>query len=115
MSRRDAANAVTRTVTDYGVDTRAVSIIGALTGEIGARLAGHGGAVFVGDKGDPTQRFDGYVAGAQQHFTGAAAHVGTGSTFRDAQGRTIETSFPDSTITDPARRMFADRLRRRVS
>ncbi len=110
--RAAARNAVARTVVDYGGDPLGEAVVHAFGG-MGLRgLRGEIGTVYAGADDDPSSTFQGQAPLAVQTFTGAAFLAHNGSRFRE-QNATIETGLTDGPYADPARRIFADRLRRR--
>ncbi len=107
----NAANAVTRPVTDYGEDPIAPSR--GLIRDAFLRLHGWLVPAYVGGDTDPGGQFFGY--GPQlQNFTGAASPATTEVTYRDGDYADLGSAETAGVTGDAARRIFADRLRRRV-
>lgn len=106
-----AANAVTRQVTDYGEDP--ISPSRGLIEEIRTRLHGWLVPAYVGGDTDPDRQFFGYGPPLQD-FKGAANPAATLVTFRNGDYAELSSAESGGPMTDPTRRIFADRLRRRV-
>lgn len=104
------ANAVRRTVIDYGVDPHNPSqgIAHDLMLRLGAFLV----PVVGGGDTDSAQQFHG-VGPQLQDFTGAAGNVGNSVLYTNGGNAEISSAGPAGVTSDPARRIFADRLRRR--
>ncbi len=104
-----AANAVTRPVTDYGPDPRSPAA-GAIHD---GRMRLHGflvRVVGVADD-DPSATFGGAIEGELQQFTGAVAGANP-VTNRDGGHPEVSSAIVEGPMGDPARRIFAARLRR---
>lgn len=105
------SNAIRRTIVDYGVDPNNPSR--GLARDIALRLGAFLVPVYGGGDTDSAQQFHG-VGPKLQDFTGSAGNVG--STVLYINGGNAEISDgAGSVTTDPTRRIFADRLRRRRS
>lgn len=103
-----APNAVTRRVTDYGPDPRSPAA-GAIHD---ARVRLHGflvRVVGVADA-DPAQTFNGAIPHELQQFNGNAG--ANAVTNRDGGHPEISSALVEGPMGDPARRIFAARLRR---
>lgn len=106
-------NAVPHVVVDYAVDRPGYTQAQDVSAEIGRRLAGGGGAAWVGSgAGGEGGMFYGCGPGNLQAFAGAAALASNPITYREGLA-TIETGIADGPYADPARRIFAERLARR--
>lgn len=108
-ARNPAVNAQTRVVTDYGpdpADGRARGLIGDLV----ARMQGYLVPAVVGANGDPSTSFFGYGPELQK-FTGAAG-AGNGVVYTDGAYPDISSGIVEGPYGDPARRIFAARLKR---
>lgn len=104
----DAANARVRPIVEYGPDP-ADSWVRRLTRDISERVQGFIGRVYPAE--DQSTMFYGY-ADAGQDFAGMAGHVGASGTFRDGGHADISSGITEGPMGDPARRMFAARMRR---
>jgi hypothetical protein len=109
MGHNPAVNAQRRVITVYGDDPNAAPARGLLRDML-ARVQGFLVPAVVGAKGDPGLSFTGYAV-APQRFEGAAS-VATPHTFRDGGSADISSGIVAGPMGDPARRMFAARLRR---
>lgn len=105
------ANAEQRAVVDFGRDP-AESTVRRLMRDTATRVQGFLVAPWVGSDYDPSRVFYGYGP-ALQDFRGAASPATTGVTFRDGGSADISSGVVEGPAGDPARRIFADRLRRR--
>lgn len=105
------ANEQVNRVVDYGRDP-AERHVRALVRDTVRRVQGFLVAPWVGADHDPSWTFHGYGPGLQD-FRGAASPATTGVTFRDGGSADISSGVVEGPMGDPARRIFADRLRRR--
>lgn len=106
-----AANETTRTVVDYGRDP-AESHVRALARDTVDRVQGFLVRAWMGADTDPYTTFYGYGPGIQD-FSGSASPATTNVTYRDGGSADISSGVVEGPLGDPARRIFADRLRRR--
>jgi hypothetical protein len=104
------ANARTRTITEFEQDSNNPSR--GLIREAWLRLHGFLVPVYAGGDVDPGGQFFG-DGPALQNFVGAANPASTTVVYRNGDVPTIAQAIADGPETDPARRIFADRLRRR--
>lgn len=104
------ANAHTRAVVDYGPDPNDARARGLFRDTL-ARVQGVLVAPWLGSDHDPSATYSGYGP-ALQDFRGAASPATTGVTFRDGGNAELASGVVEGPAGDPARRMFADRLRR---
>lgn len=109
MRRANARNAVRQVVVDFVGDPFGARTALAFGGWDTRAKQGTLSQAIVGEHGDPTISFGGVIAQPVQHFTGAA---GNRLQYRDGEN-TIDKNLSDEALMDPARRIFADRLRRR--
>lgn len=106
------SNQVTTTVVEYGVERRnpAAGIVrDAIT-----RLHGFLVPVLHGADGMDETTFHGY-ADTVQSFKGAASPAGNAITYRDGGSGEISDALVSGPMGDPARKVFAARLRRRLA
>jgi hypothetical protein len=106
------ANAVSRTVTDYGPNPHNPAA-GAVRDAM-ARLHGFLVPSVVGSDASAEATFHGY-ARPMQDFRGAAASTGNPVTNHDGGTPEISNALVEGPMGDPARRIFAARLRRRLA
>lgn len=107
------ANAVQRVIVDYGREP-AESWVRRLYGDVSARLRGVLVAPVLGADADPERTYGGRLEGVSvQDFQGAANPASTNVAYRDGGHATIASGIVEGPYGDPARRIFADRLRRR--
>lgn len=107
------ANQRAAVVTDFGADPNNPSW--PIVRDAMRRLNGFiGGPVIAGGDADPERQFFG-VGPQLQDFTGAAARPSTGVVFRNGDVPNIGTPIAEGPETDPVRRIFADRMRRRAA
>jgi hypothetical protein len=115
-SRRHSANAVARTVVDYGIDASgpALGYRQALERSYQLVFRGLTSVAMIGDKGRPEDVFGGALPYQVQMFSGLAGLSGNIVTYRDGGTAGLENAIgPAQPMNDAARRIFADRLRRR--
>ena len=105
----NAANGIRREVIDYGEDPIAPSR--GLVADALARLHGWLVPAYAGGDVDPGGQFFGYGP-PLQNFRGAANPAATLVTYRDGDYAELSSAEVAGTMGDPARRIFADRLRR---
>lgn len=107
------ANERRSVVTDYGTDPNNPSW--PIVRDAMRRLNGFiGGHAIAGGDADPETQFLG-VGPQIQDFTGAASRASTGVVYRNGDVPTIGTPITEGPETDPVRRIFADRMRRRAA
>lgn len=106
----NSANSVTRTVTDYGEDP--IQPARGLVHDAWMRLHGFLVPAVVGGDTDPGLQFFGYGPELQS-FHGAANRASTAVTYRDGSNAELTNAESGGVTTDPVRRIFGDRLRRR--
>lgn len=99
-----------RTIVDYGRDP-AESTVRRLVRDTLERAQGFLVAPWVGSDYDPSRVFYGYGP-ELQNFRGAASRATSNVTYR-AAAADISSGLVEGPLGDPARRIFADRLRRR--
>lgn len=105
------ANEQYRQVVDFGGDPGGETRVRGLFADLWARVQGAFVAPVVGMHGDPSVSFTGY--GPQvQHFDGMGG--GAPVLQRDGGAAGIDSGVVEGPYGDPARRIFADRLRRRA-
>lgn len=105
------ANERPRVVVDYDADPNdryASSLLSTLWRTVQSRFT----APYLPADDDPSRTFTGYVANTQG-FMGAAFLAGNPVQYTDGGYPTIDTGLIEGPMGDPARRIFADRLRRR--
>ncbi|MDR6212176.1 hypothetical protein QE364_003907 [Nocardioides zeae] len=107
-----AVNAHTRPAVEYGQDPNQPSR--GIVGDALARLHGFFVPVVAGGDTDVSRQFQGTVDYSLQHFVGAANPASTTVVSRDGGNATLSDAIVAGPELDPARRMLADRLRRRV-
>lgn len=116
LFRRQALvdNAVNARLVETVVFTDDPHAIGqALADEAAGRLQGRGGHAYAGDKGDPSQSFNGRVP-SMQAFVGASTIARTSVVTRDQLGADISTGVTnEGPFADVTQRIFAQRLARR--
>ena len=105
------ANAQQRVITDFGQDPN--NPAGGLVRDAMRRLHGFLVPVMVGGDADPVTQFHG-DGPPLQDFLGAANRASTTVVFRNGDMPTISSGIAEGPTTDPARRIFADRLRRQT-
>lgn len=113
--RRHCRNEIRHEVTDYGVDPVGARMHAQLTAHYGLVARGLTSASILGEKGDPGLRFDGLVAHSGQQFHGVAWMAHNPVTYRETTselGNSLGAGTPLA-LADPARRVFAERLRQR--
>ena len=99
-------------VVDYAAHAAADGRTAAITEHATRGMRGLSGLVYAGDPGQGGRSFTGY--GPQvQHFTGAAGRIGNPIVFRNEPAQ-FEGSHTETVLLDPARRILADRMRRRL-
>lgn len=106
-----SANQVTRTVTDYTVDPNRPGV--SIFRDVLARVQGFLVPATVGGDTDPGLQFFGYGP-AVQDFRGVAVTVATGSVIKDGAAD-LSDAVTANPMGDPVRKIFADRLRRRLA
>ena len=107
------ANATARVVVDYGPDP-AESWVRRFYADVSARLRGELVAPVLGSDADPERTYGGRLEGVSlQDFDGAASPATTNVAYRDGGHATIAEGIVEGPYGDPARRIFAERLRRR--
>lgn len=111
--RRAVANATVTPAVEYAGDPYAEPRLHALQDEIAMRLQGYGSGVYGVANGDPSASFNGYAAPIQTF--GPVSTQANPIAYRDPAGATLETGLTDGAYSDPARRIFAQRLVRRGS
>lgn len=105
------ANQVTRVVTDFLPDPNNPSRD--IAADMTLRVQGQLVAPMVGGDLDPGLQFFGYSE-ALQDFKGLAVGTPTSSVMRDGAAD-LSDAVTANPMGDPARRIFADRLRRRLA
>lgn len=85
-----------------------------LVREIWTRVQGFRTHPYGPEKADPSITFNGVAAPAQDFRGWSAANAG-GSAYRDGGSATIESGLVEGPMGDPARRIFAARLKRQSS
>lgn len=107
-----AVNATTRTVVDYGEDPH--NPARGVVADLILRLHGFLVPVVMGGDTEPSTQFHGDYGRELQGFVGAVNPASTAVMYRNGGNAELGDASTGSTMTDPARRMFADRLRRRT-
>jgi hypothetical protein len=107
------ANQVVRPVSDFGEgpDSRQGR---SLFQEIWTRVQGLRTHAYGPEKSDPSITFNGY-AHSPQDFTGLGAPLGGAIPYRNGGNATLASGLVEGPLGDPARRIFAQRLRRQTS
>ena len=107
------SNAVAHLVIDYGVDQAGYDQTRATISEATSRLRGSGGGVYAGQPGNDGEGRTFYgLAPSPQMFAGAAALAANPVTYRETLPM-IDNGSAEGPYSDPARRIFAQRLARR--
>lgn len=107
------ANGRRRVVTDFGPDP-ANRPISALIGNVWARVNGRYSDAVLGSSFDPSRKLTGY-ADNPQSYVGVASRGHTTNVYRDGGHATIASGIVSGPMGDPARRIFAARLRRETT
>jgi hypothetical protein len=105
------ANERRTAITEYGADPRDGVTLG-LIGRLWNTLQGHYTAGYRPADDDPSTVFTGLHAPVQS-FMGADFLAGNPVQYANGGYPTIDTGLIEGPMGDPARRIFADRLRRR--
>ncbi len=103
-------NETAQVIRDYGPDPNRRHAA-RLLHDTAMRVQGMLVRPWLGADDDPYLTFSGYGPGLQD-FVGAASPASTGVTFRDGGNAEISSGIVEGPMGDPARRIFADRLRR---
>lgn len=106
-----AANERRVEVVEYAGHPQAEARTAALVENATRGMRGVSGFVYAGDPGQGGNAFSGYGPRVQD-FTGAAGFTGNPIVFRNDPAE-FEGSHTESVLTDPARRILAERMRRR--
>lgn len=112
MPRTQARNAVRSTVVDFVGDPLGARTALALGSWDARARAGLLSQAVVGEHGDPGKSFYGRLGHSLQRFVGESVLGANPVTYRDG-GNTMDTQLADDGMADPARRLLAERLRRR--
>lgn len=114
MARRStaAANAVHTQVVDYVGDSFGARTALAFGAWDSRARRGVLSASVLGEHGDPGKSFYGILARPPQLFAGLAGLSGNPLAYRDGIN-SLDNNLSDEAMSDPARRIFAERLRRR--
>lgn len=107
------ANQRRTAVSDFGVGPDARQGLGLLA-DLWARVQGARTHPYGPERSDPSITFNGY-ARAPQDFKGLSAPLGGGAPYRDGGSATISSGLVEGPLGDPARRIFAQRLKRQTS
>lgn len=105
-----SANATPRVVVDYGPDP-ADRFAGGVLRDVLARVQGFLVPAVVGGDTDPSNVFYGYGPELQS-FKGAGNRASTTVVYRDGGSPQLSSGIVEGPEGDPARRIFAARLRR---
>lgn len=106
-----AVNARQATVVDFGVDPNQPGR--SIAHEAFLRLHGFLSPVYSGGDVSPETQFHGLAAPVQD-FRGLAAPAANSVTYRNGGNAELSSAVSAGVTGDPTRRIFADRLRRRV-
>lgn len=107
------ANQQIRPVSEFGTGPDARQGLG-LVREIWRRVQGARTHPYGPERSDPSITFNG-LAAAPQNFRGFIAPSGGSTPYRDGGSATIDTGLVEGPLGDPARRIFAQRLKRQTS
>lgn len=107
------ANEYRETVTCFGVGPDARQGLGLLR-DLWQRVQGARTHPYGPEKSDPSITWNGY-AQAPQDFKGLNAPLGGGMPYRDGGSADISSGLIEGPLGDPARRIFAQRLKRQTS
>jgi len=111
VTTKPAANARRRTVVDYGPDPADAHARGLFLDTV-ERVQGLLVPAVVGANGSPETSFLGTLTRAVQNFAGAGNPGATTVVYRNGGNATIHDAIVDGPQGDPARAVFAARLRR---
>lgn len=109
-----AANARARVVVDYGPDPADRYARGLLADTL-ARVMGRLVHGYGADDFNPSTTYHGQDDRRLQNFAGAAHGGATSVVTRDGGHADMSSGIAEGPMGDPARRIFADRLRRRTA
>ena len=107
------ANQRQAVVTEFGIGPDARQGLG-LVREIWSRIQGARTHPYGPEKSDPSITWNGY-AESPQDFRGFNVPMGGGTPYRDGGSATISSGLIEGPMGDPARRIFAARLKRQTS
>lgn len=104
------ANQVRQAISNFGVGPDARQGLG-LVADLWARVQGARTHPYAPEKSDPSITWNGYAQNAQD-FTGFNLPLGGGVPYRNGGSATISSGLVEGPMGDPARRIFAQRLKR---
>lgn len=105
------ANEGRQSVPTFGVGPDARQGLG-LVRDLWQRVQGARTHAYGIEKSDPGITFNGTIAESPQHFRGLSAPAGGGVPYRNGGSATIASGLVEGPMGDPARRIFAQRLKR---
>lgn len=106
------ANQFTRPTAEFGEGPDARQGRGLLA-DLWSRVQGARTHPYGAEKSDPSITWNGYAENPQD-FAGLNAPLGGGVPFRNGGNATIDTGLVEGPLGDPARRIFAARLKRQT-
>lgn len=107
------ANQQRAAVTDFGVGPDARQGLGLLR-DLWQRVQGARTHPYGVEKSDPSITWNGYAENPQ-NFSGLNQPLGGGAPYRNGGSATISSGLIEGPMGDPARRIFAARLKRQTS
>lgn len=107
------ANQVRAAVTNFGIGPDARQGLG-LVRDLWSRVQGARTHPYGPEKSDPSITWNG-VAQSPQDFAGFNVPLGGGVPYRNGGSATISSGLVEGPMGDPARRIFAQRLKRQSS
>ena len=107
------ANQVVQAVSNFTVGPDARQGLG-LVRDLWSRVQGARTHAYGPEKSDPSITWNGY-AESPQDFTGFNVPLGGGVPYRDGGSATLSSGLVEGPMGDPARRIFAQRLKRQTS
>jgi hypothetical protein len=99
-------------VTEFGEDPNGRATARNLLTEIWFRVQGTRTHPYAPENGDPSITFNG-LGPPPQTFKGMATGLGGATPYRNGGSATIASGLVEGPLGDPARRIFASRMRRR--
>jgi hypothetical protein len=107
------ANQVVQAVSNFGIGPDARQGLG-LVRDLWQRVQGARTHPYAAEKSDPSITWNGYAQNPQD-FTGFNVPLGGGVPYRNGGSATIASGLVEGPMGDPARRIFAARLKRQSS
>jgi hypothetical protein len=107
------ANESRQSVAQFGTGPDARQGLGLLR-DLWQRVQGARTHPYGAEKSDPSITWNGVAAATVQHFEGLSAPAGGSAPYRNGGSATIASGLVEGPMGDPARRIFAARLKRQT-